>query len=219
MPRATAKSLSLESIVDAAVKISEREGVDALTMRSLAEACGVGVMTLYGYVRTKEELIGILADRFLGEIEMPAPTAPWREQVHSLFTSVRDVMLAHPAIVPILASQRIDGAAAYRGAEVVISALRNEGLSDRDVITSFAALSAFTVGSVQREIGIGLHGRANLPTLATLRPDEFPHVLALAGEFLARDPQAEFDNGLRLLIAGIAAAAVDAAAHDLQESR
>jgi AcrR family transcriptional regulator len=151
---ATTAKLSLEALVDAAEDIATRDGVDAVSMRRLAEHCGVGAMTIYGYVRTKEELLGALADRFLGEIDLPDHGAPWQEQVAAVFGSVRDVMLAHPALTPILAGQRVDVTSAYRGAEVVFGALRGAGLADEDVVTAFRALAAFTVGSVQREIGV-----------------------------------------------------------------
>lgn len=195
--------LNLDLVIDTAVQIAAAEGVEALTMRRLADRCGVGVMTLYGYVRTKEELLGLLADRFLSEIELPDPAAPWREQLTELFESVRAVMLAHPALAPIVAGQRIDSRSAYRGAEAVFAALRAEGMSAPDVLTAFTTLTAFTVGSVQRELGIKVP--ASLPALAALPAEEFPHLAELAGAFVTRDPRGEFRRGLRLLLDGLAA--------------
>jgi AcrR family transcriptional regulator len=195
--------LSLHTLVDAAEELATRDGIDALSMRRLAEHCGVGAMTIYGYVRTKEDLLGALADRFLSEIEMPAADVSPRDQVADVFGSVRQVMLAHPALTPILAGQRVDGTSAYRGAEVVFGALRDIGLADDDVITAFRALTAFTVGSVQREIGI-LSGESSLPRLAALPADDFPNVTSLAGPLAARDPADDFARGLRMLIDGIA---------------
>lgn len=197
--------LSLEVLVAAAAEIAVDEGVEAVSMRKLADRCGVGVMTLYGYVRTKEELLGALADRFLSEIPMPPDDAPWTEQVAALFGSVRDVMLAHPALAPILATQRIDGTAAYRGAELVFAALRAESVPDADILTAFAGLTSFTIGAVQREIGMAAQaGGASLPALAALPPADFPHVVALAGGLVARDPAKDFADGLRLILDGIA---------------
>ncbi|MCW3014234.1 MAG: Transcriptional regulator, TetR family [Solirubrobacterales bacterium] len=203
--RPVAAKLSLEVLVDAAARIAVAEGVEAVSMRRLAERCGVGVMTLYGYVRTKEELLGALADRFLAEIRLPPPDAPWAEQLAVLFGSVREVMLAHPALIPIVATQRIDGAAAYRGAEVVFAALYAEGVPDGDVLAAFSALTAFTIGCVQREAGVSPEAGAVLPALAALPPDEFPHVVSLTRALVSRDPARDFADGLRLIIDGIAA--------------
>src|SRR5882757_3674512 len=107
--------LTLESIVDAAAELIDADGLDALTMRRLAERCGVGAMTLYGYVRTKEELLGALADRFLSEIERPpVDDVAWGEQVASIFRSVRHTFLDHPELARIVALQPLHGVAAYR---------------------------------------------------------------------------------------------------------
>jgi AcrR family transcriptional regulator len=200
---ATTTKLSLDTLVSAAEEIAARDGLDALSMRRLAEHCGVGAMTIYGYVRTKEELLGALADRFLAEIEMPDASAPWQDQVADVFRSVREVMLAHPALAPILGSQRVDVTSAYRGAEVVFRALRGAGVADEDIVTAFRALAAFTVGAVQREIGVR-GSDAALPRLATLPAAEFPTVASVAATLAARDPAEDFERGLGLLIAGIA---------------
>ncbi|HEX6388004.1 MAG TPA: TetR/AcrR family transcriptional regulator C-terminal domain-containing protein, partial [Solirubrobacteraceae bacterium] len=92
---------------------------------------------------------------------------------------------------------------AYRGAEVVFGALRGAGIADADAITAFRTLAAFTVGSVQREIGVSERG-SSLPQLAALAPNEFPNVAALAAPLAAREPGDDFERGLRLLIDGIA---------------
>jgi AcrR family transcriptional regulator len=189
-------------LVDAAADIATSAGVDALTMRSLADRCGVGVMTIYGYVRTKQELLAVLADRLLAEIDLPDTSTDWRDQLNALFLSVRDVMLAHPALVPILATQRLDGESAYRGAEVVCGALRARGMADHDVLAAFATLTSFTVGSVQRQLG----GQAtSRPGLATLPAAEFPNMLALLGALVSRDADRDFRDGLQLIIDAIGA--------------
>jgi len=197
-----APKLSLEMLADAAASIADREGIDALTMRRLAEHCGVGVMTIYGYVRTKEELLQVLADRFLAEIDLPDPAVLWQKQLAEVYHSVRGVMLAHPALVPIIATQRLDTRSAYRGAEVVCGALRATGMADKDVLSAFTTLTSFTVGSVQRELG-GKDATSR-PGLAALPAAEFPTVVALFGALVSRDAAQDFDEGLRLLIDALA---------------
>jgi AcrR family transcriptional regulator len=165
-------------------------------------------MTLYGYVRTKEELLGELANRFFAELELPgSEVADWREQIARVFRSVRRVFQQNPELVPIVAAQRIDGIAAYRGAELVLGALRSAGLTDPEVIGAFDALTSMTIGSVQRESG--LHGPtpAALPGIRELSPDRFGNVISLAGALMSRDPDHDFEVGLELLIRGIASRA------------
>ena len=197
-----APKLSIDAVVDAAADIADSEGIGAVTMRRLAERCGVGAMTIYGYVRTKEEILAVLADRYLAEIDLPDPAMRWQDQLATLYRSVRDVMLAHPTLVPIIANQRLDGRSAYRGAEVVCGALRATGMADRDVLTAFATLTSFTVGSVQRELAA--ESATVRPGLAALPAAEFPNVVALFGPLVTGDPAQDFSDGLRLVIDGIA---------------
>lgn len=194
--------VNLEALIDAADDIASADGIDAVTMRRLAERCGVGVMTIYGYIRTKEELLAVLADRYLADIELPDPTMRWQDQLMVLYCSVREVMLKHPTLVPIIANQRLDGRSAYRGAEVVCAALRAAGMPDRDVITSFATLTSFTVGSVQRELA-AMDSVAR-PGLASLPAAEFPTVVSLFGPLVAGDAEQNFRDGLQLVIDAIA---------------
>jgi hypothetical protein len=114
---------------------------------------------------------------------------------------VREVMLKHPTLVPIIANQRLDTMAAYRGAEVVCAALRATGMSDREVITSFATLTSFTVGSVQRELAA--MDSATRPGLAVLPVAEFPNVVSLFGPLVIGDAGQNFCDGLQLVIGAI----------------
>jgi AcrR family transcriptional regulator len=193
--------VNLDALVEAADDIASADGIDAVTMRRLAERCGVGVMTIYGYVRTKEELLALLADRYLSDIELPDPGMRWQDQLMALYCSVREVMLGHPTLVPIIANQRLDGRSAYRGAEVVCAALRATGMLDRAVITAFATLTSFTVGSVQRELAA--MDSAAQPGLASLPAAEFPNVVSLFGPLVVGDADQNFYDGLQLVIDAI----------------
>ncbi|MCW2856622.1 MAG: TetR family transcriptional regulator [Marmoricola sp.] len=193
-------------IVDAAAKLVAEQGFDALSMRRLAKECGVGVMTLYGYVRTKDEVLQALANRLLSTLELSADDdAPWDERVAQVVRSLRSVFLAHPELLPIAATQRLDGEAAYRGAEALFGALSAAGLAGEQVTHAFYALTSFTIGSVQREVGLERSDGAQFPGLRGLSREEFPQVIELAGHLVTANAEATFNAGLELLIAGIAA--------------
>jgi AcrR family transcriptional regulator len=207
-PQAAPERLTLDVIVDAAAELVAREGFDGLSMRKLARQCGVGAMTLYGYVPTKDDLLGALADRFMADVALPDPAGGWEDQLAQVFRSVRRVFLEHPELIRIVAGRRLDGAAAYRGAEIVFRALRTAGLDDPQVVSAFGALTSFTVGSAQREMGRqgggpGSPARVALPGIGALPPDDFANVIGLAGLLVTRDPEHDFEAGLDLLITGI----------------
>jgi AcrR family transcriptional regulator len=198
----SARLLTLDEIVDGAAELVAADGFEALSMRRLANRLGVGAMTLYGYVRTKEELLGELANRILAGIELPPARLAWDERVKRILRSVREVFLAHPELIPIVANQRIDGSAAYRGAEVMFDALQQAGVGDESIVSVFDAMVSFTIGSAEREAGLRRGGQS-LPGIRQLEPGLHPHTIRLAGLLATRVPERDFELGLDLLIGGI----------------
>jgi TetR/AcrR family tetracycline transcriptional repressor len=192
-------------VVDAAAEIVAAEGYQALSMRRLGAKCGVAPMTLYAYVGSKDELLQALMNRLLATDELRLdPADPWQEQVAQSFRSARARLLEHTELLPVAATQRIEGGAAYRGAESLFGALRKGGLGDKHIVQAFDALVSYTVGFTQREAALQQSDTAALPGLRELPRDEFPNVLALAGILMTRDMEENFNAGLELLIAGIA---------------
>src|SRR5882762_103725 len=101
-----ASELLREDVIDAAAELVAEHGYAGLSMRALASRCGVATMTLSRHVRTKEDLLGALADRELAELELPAPgTLTWQEQIATVFRSVHDLLLEHPELAEIAAKQ------------------------------------------------------------------------------------------------------------------
>jgi len=92
---------SLDEIVEAALALVAREGLEALTMRRLADELGRAVMTLYTYVATKNDLLEKMAERTLGSLGDPPPKGDWRRRVTGLMTELHDRLLARPAVASI----------------------------------------------------------------------------------------------------------------------
>ena len=206
-----ASELTREDVIDAAAELVAERGYARLSMRALAERCGVATMTLYRHVRTKEDLLGALTDRVLAELELPGPgTLTWQEQLATVFRSVHDLLLEHPDVVEIAVRQHVAGEAAYRGAEVVLDALRRAGIEGESAASAFAALFAFTLGFTQQQLqasdpGAGLAQRQAV--LERLPVDDFENLSRLGGVFLLRHSDRHFDDGLDLIIRGLASKA------------
>jgi AcrR family transcriptional regulator len=93
-----------EEIAAMAVQIADAEGFDAVSMRRLAAELGAGTMTLYHYVRTKDELLALIVDTVMAEIVLPAdqPLPPdWREATSIIARRTRDALRRHPWILDI----------------------------------------------------------------------------------------------------------------------
>jgi TetR/AcrR family tetracycline transcriptional repressor len=175
-------------------------------MRALAQRCGVPTMTLYRYVRTKEDLLGALADRVLGQLELPEPgTLSWQEELAAVFRSVHDLLLANPEIAQVAARQPVAGEAAYRGAEVVLDALRRAGIEGEPAASAFATLFSFTLGFVQQQLLSSAPGsRARRQAVIERLPlDDFENLSRLGAVFLLRSSDRHFQDGLDLIIRGL----------------
>jgi len=199
--------LTLVAVVDEATALIEDEGFDALTMRRLAKRLGVGPMTLYGQISSREELLGAIADRYFEDIEVPATDGlAWQEVLTVVFRAVHRSLLAHSALSKILAVQHIDGIAFYRHVEVVLEALDATGLDEREAVRCVDALTSYAMGFTQRKAEI--RRRATVPEerlrrIRQLPAEEFPRVLRVAGPLVTWDVEDHFDHGLGLLIAGV----------------
>ncbi len=88
-----------EQIAAAAVRIADAEGSEALSMRRIAAELDAGTMTLYHYVRTKDELLSLVTDEVMGEVVLPPGEAlpdNWREAVTVIANRSRAVLQRHP---------------------------------------------------------------------------------------------------------------------------
>jgi AcrR family transcriptional regulator len=206
-----ARDLTRDDVIDAAAEIVAELGYSGLNMRALAERCGVATMTLYRHVRTKEDLLSALADRVLGDLDLPAPgTLSWQEELAAVFRSLHDLWLEHPELVEIAAKQHVAGEAAYRGAEVVLHALRSAGIEGEAAASAFGTLVAFTLGFVQQQL-FSSTARAGLDhrkaVLERLPVDDFENLSRLGGVFLLRHSDRQFEDGLDVIIRGLASKA------------
>jgi len=201
-----AGELTRQDVIDAAAGLVADRGFGGLTMRALAQRCGVPTMTLYRYVRTKEDLLGALADRVLGQLELPNPgTLSWQEELAAVFGSVHDLLLANPEIAQVAARRPAAGEVAYRGAEVVLNALRRAGIDGEAAASAFATLFSFTLGFVQQQLLSSASGSLarRQAVIERLPLDDFENLSRLGAVFLLRSSDRHFQDGLDLIIRGL----------------
>jgi AcrR family transcriptional regulator len=104
-PGARKPRFSRDEIAAAAVHIADEEGIDALSMRRLAQELGAGTMTLYHYLRTKDELLLLVTDAVMAEVVVPPEaldTDDWRAAVTAIARSSRAALERHPWIFDIV---------------------------------------------------------------------------------------------------------------------
>lgn len=203
--RTAGAPLAYETVIGAAQELIRERGFDALTMRSLAARCGVTAMSLYRHVRTKEELLVVLADRLLADLDVPdLEGLNWPDRVAAVFQALHRMWRTHPEFGQIASAQPVDGKVAHRWMEVVLAALEQAGLSDEQVVNAYDALSSYTAGFLQQHAGRKVQVVPVEERLERMREsDEFPHIRRLAEPLVDRDTERHFDAGLRLILDGI----------------
>jgi len=208
--RPEAPSLTLESVVLAAVDVIDTDGVGALTMRRLATTLGCSPMALYRHVATKQDLIRAIGEHYLADIDLPDTDGmPWDEAIIAVVSVLHHAVLEQAALVEIVAIQHVDAVAIFRAEEAILRALRSAGLSDRDAVRGLSVITSYTVGATQRRAEQRAGSPAavqRLQRLHQLPADAFPTLRALAGELVGVDFELSFEDGLRLLLRGISPA-------------
>jgi AcrR family transcriptional regulator len=96
-PQARRTPLSRERVLRAAVALADDHGIEAVSMRKLAQELGVDPMSLYNHVANKEDLLGGMADLVVGEIDLtPSDDADWKAALRARVLAARATMLRHP---------------------------------------------------------------------------------------------------------------------------
>ena len=119
MPRRTAldrppsarvqPSLSRERLLVAAIALADRDGIESLSMRKLAQQLGFDPMSLYNHVRSKEDLLDGIADTVVGRDRADHPAADWKASMRQTILEARGTLLRHPWAPTVIESRRRAG--------------------------------------------------------------------------------------------------------------
>ena len=143
--------LSKERVLEAAVALAQRDGIEALTMRKLADELGAGAMSLYHHVGNKEELLDAMVDIVFGEIELPTTEVDWKTAMRRRAISTRAVLNRHRWAVGLMESRRNPGPASIRLHNAVLGCLREGGFSIETTIQAYSVQDAYIYGFALQE--------------------------------------------------------------------
>jgi AcrR family transcriptional regulator len=214
--------LSREGIVDAAFAVLDREGLDALSMRRLAQQLGTGPASLYWHVRNKDELIDLMLERAIGEVPPPGPPDPerWQEQIKDFARANRALYARHRDLARASLGRVPFGPSLVVMVEAMLAILKAGGVPDR--IAAYAGdLLALYVAATSYEESLGMRTPAGDDAtpeemtamfssyLGGLPQDAFPHIHAMLGSLVGGGRDERFELGLEVIVAGLASFARD----------
>ena len=121
--------LTRERVLRTAVRLADESGIEALSMRKLAQALDVVPMALYRHVANKDELLDALVDVVISEIEPPLDGADWKTVIRARILSARRALLRHPWASQVMESRKIPTPVVLEYMDSMIGLFRTGGFS------------------------------------------------------------------------------------------
>jgi TetR/AcrR family tetracycline transcriptional repressor len=198
------RPLDRRTILEAAVRFVDSEGLEALSMRKLGSELGVEAMSLYNHVPNKGALLDGMVEVLLGELEIPSESEGWEDRVREAYGAFRRLAHEHPNVFPLLVVRPPDTMDGVWLVEEFLKTLRGAGFDPETALYAFRTLSCFASGYAMAEIrGFAMEPAGSRLGASTLALDQFPHIHDLDGRLGMVDHDAEFEFGLDLIIAGL----------------
>ncbi|MGW6846553.1 TetR/AcrR family transcriptional regulator [Streptomyces sp. NPDC054958] len=201
--------LDRDRTVDTALDLLDEVGLDALTMRRLADAMDVQAGALYRYFATKDELLTAMAERMLAGLAATRTDGDWSERLATLARAMRTALLARRDGARVYAGTHATGPHTLGFAEAVVGVLRTAGFGEQDAARSLMAVVHFVIGHTLEEQaalrqpsdGGGAADPERLRLAA--EPERYPQLAAVLPTLTSGDFAAHFDFGLSLLVRGL----------------
>jgi AcrR family transcriptional regulator len=202
--------LSRERVFAAAVALADTEGIDAVTMRGLAQRLHVEPMSLYHHVANKDEVRGGMVDTVFGEIELPSGQTDWRTAMRARAVSAREVLRQHPWAIGLMQTRLTPGPATLRHHDAVIGCLREAGFSIAQAAHAFSAIDSYLYGFAMQEQNLPFSTPEEAAAMAVtflehFPASDYPHLAELTTQHILKpgyDYGHEFRVGLDVILNG-----------------
>jgi AcrR family transcriptional regulator len=194
---ATRKPLSSARVLQAAVALADEAGLEAFSMRGLAQELGVVPMALYKHVANKEQLLDGMVDIVFSEIELPSEDLEWTSAMRRRAISTREALNRHSWAIGMMES-RHPGPANLRNHDAVMGCLRKAGFSFKEAIHAYSVQDAYIYGSALQERDTAFETPDSAGEAAQRRAqmlgalEDYPYL----AEIVTKLPESGYDNAL-----------------------
>ena len=211
-PSPRRRRLTRERVLEEALRLVDEAGLEALTMRALAERLSVEAMALYNHVDGKRGLREGISEILWAEFERSVePDPDWRQSMRALAAGIRRLAADHPHAFPLLLASRISPAPGLRAFAAQLEVLQSAGVDERRAADVLRAVFGYAYGHAVidlssltvREESPDESGFESLLALArSLPPDLPPDLAEVARVVCVSDLERQFEVGLEALLAG-----------------
>lgn len=218
-PGSRREPLSAARVFRAGVELAARDGFESVTMRKLAQELGVGAMSLYHYVPSREHLLDGMIDLVFEQIELPSLKQHWKTALRDRAISTRAALARNRWAVGLMEGRNTPGVASMRLRNAVLGCLRGGGFSVEMAVQAYSVQDAYIYGFALQEISLALGESRNAAEVVTGQVEEYDalrasrDVGALADQFpylaevvvghiaeVGYDVTASFEYGLDLIL-------------------
>jgi AcrR family transcriptional regulator len=213
MSTETRAPLSRERVLETAVTFADRHGLEALSMRKLADELSVAAMSLYYHVPNKVELVDGMIDIVFGEIEPPSLVLDWKTAMRRRAVSTRDALNRHRWAVGQMEGRSTHGPANLRLHNDVLGCLRAAGFSLEMTVHAYSVQDAYIYGFALQETDMTPETPEDFAAVAEQQMQDYaavladyPHLVEVVGGHVAKagyDYAGEFLFGLDLILDGL----------------
>jgi AcrR family transcriptional regulator len=190
---------------------TDKDGVEALSMRKLAQELGVEAMSLYRHVRNKGEIVEGMIDLVFGEIGLPPQGVDWKTAMRQRALSAREILARHPWAIGLMESRSTPGPATLQHHDAVIGCLRDAGFSIAMAAHAYSVLDSYIYGFALQQASLPFKTPNQAAEVAdSIRrqfpADAYPHLTELAVKHVLQpgyDYADEFEFGLDLILNGL----------------
>ena len=206
-PARAREPLSRHRALTAAVAVADADGIDALTMRRLAEELGVEAMSLYHHVANKAAILDGITDLVVGEIEVPPTGTDWKTAMRHRAVSAHRVLLAHPWAALLIMSRFNIGPGMTGYLDATLGRLREGGFTVGAALDAWHTLDSHIYGFTLQELNLPFDAADNqqvsTDVLSLFDPDAFPHVVEVVTHVSRHGRVEDFEFGLDLILDGL----------------
>jgi AcrR family transcriptional regulator len=203
--------LTRERVLETAILRADQGGLEALTMRTLAETPEVAPMALYRHVANKDDLIDAMVDVVFAEVGVPSGAGDWKTSMRRRAIAVRDALIRHPWAVGLMESRRTPGPANLRHHDAVIGRLRAAGFDVTMAAHAYSLLDSYIYGFALTKGNLPFDASDEIAQVAEtmLEPfpvNEYPNLVEFLTEHVMKpgyDYGDEFAYGLDVVLEGL----------------
>ena len=146
---------SRDDFLDAAIRIVDAEGLEALTLRRLGPEVGVSYTAVYTYFKTREDLVAVLVDRISADViaGITPSSDSVRDQLIAVGLSTRRALSRHPRLAGVFTMAQTDAEVGSQATLYVVSLLEQGGLSGRSLVAAYRMIESYVFGSTVFDLG------------------------------------------------------------------